>query len=139
MPNPVSGPKIKNRNLIQRWGGDQSVFAEGFLGVPTILLQRMSDIGEDGITPTEIVFLLQIMSFKWDEEDPYPSYRRIAEQMGISEPYARKIARHLEEKNLLIRRKREGTTNKFDLTPLFEALSEIGSEIEEERATSLPF
>ena len=109
------------------------------MGVPTALLNRMSDIGEDGVTPTEMVFILQIMGFKWDEEDPYPSYKRIAEQMGISEPYARKIARNLEEKNLLIRQKREGTTNKFDLAPLFEKLSEIGSEIEEERTTSLPF
>lgn len=99
----------------------------------------MPTLGEEGITPAEVVFLLQVMSFKWDKEDPYPSYKTIAKQMGVSEPYVRKIARRLEEKSLLVRRTREGTTNKFDLTPLFEELSEIGSEIEEERSTSLPF
>jgi DNA-binding MarR family transcriptional regulator len=99
----------------------------------------MGTIGGDGITPTETIFLLQVMTFKWDEEAPYPSYSRISDQMGISEPYARKIARGLEDKGLLSRMKREGTTNKFDLSPLFEELSEIGGEMEEKGNTPLPF
>ena len=53
---------------------------------------------------------------------PFPGYRAIAERMGMSVPYTRKIARSLEDKNLLKRQVRRGQTNRFDLTPLFKRL-----------------
>ena len=135
MPDGTQPTDIESSNLIRRWGNDESVFSDGFVAVPTLLLRNMSSLGDDGITPSEAIFILQIMSFKWGPEDPYPSYKRIADCMDISEAYARKIARSLDEKNLLARRRREGTTNKFDLSPLFEQLAEIGEELE----SPLPF
>lgn len=139
MPDEVQSDNIVSRNLIARWGGNDSVFADGFVGVPTVLLTHMGSIGDEGLTPAEAVFALQVMSFKWDDEAPYPSYGRVARQMGVSETYARKLARSLEDKDLLIRRPREGTTNKFDFRPLFMQLAEIGEEIERGAATPLPF
>lgn len=127
--------------IVKRWGGDKSVFAEGFLAVPTTLLKNLRTIGEYGLTPAELVFVLEVMSFKWGTEDPFPSYKRIADNMGVSEGYARKIARGLEEKGFLRRKKRDGMTNKFDLAPLFEEIADLGEEAEGQvfDDESLPF
>lgn len=120
--------------LIERWGGSPSAFASGFVGVPTILLTHMTAIGDgnDGISTTETIFIMQIMSFKWGEESPYPSYKRVARRMGISERYSRRVARSLEEKGLLRREQRSDKTNKFHLDPLFKEISRIGLNIESE-------
>jgi hypothetical protein len=121
-------------DLIERWGGSPAAFAEGFVGAPTILLTHMTAIGDgnDGISTTEIIFIMQVMSFKWGEEPPFPSYRRIARRMGISERYSRRVARNLEEKGLLRREQRNDKTNKFHLDPLFKEISRIGLNIESE-------
>lgn len=121
---------------MNRWGGGNVVFTDGFLAVPLILLRNLPDIGEYGITTTEFVFILQLMSFKWDARSPYPSYKRIADQMGVSKTYTKKIARKLEDKGLLKRRMQEGTTNRYDLSPLFDVLKDMGEEIDEDK---LPF
>jgi hypothetical protein len=63
------------------------------------------------------------MIHKRDERAPFPGYKTIAQRMGVSVKYARKIAVDLESKKLLRRVVRIGTTNRFDLTPLFDALA----------------
>lgn len=137
----MASGQTKVGGIVKRWGGDKSTFAEGFLAVPTILLKNLRTIGEYGLTPAELVFVLEVMSFKWGEEDPFPSYGRIADSMGVSEGYVRKIARKLEEKGFLRRKKREGMTNKFDLSPLFEEIADLGEETEGQvfDDESLPF
>lgn len=131
-----SSKKDAIQGIVDRWGGREEAFSEGFLAVPVSLLRNLASIGEYGITPTEAVFVLEVMSFKWGAEDPFPSYRSIAESMGVSEAYVRKIARRLEEKGFLNRRSRQGTTNKFDFSPLFEKIAELGEEDDE---MELPF
>jgi DNA replication protein len=80
-----------------------------------------------GISQAEAMFILHLMSFKWDEKAPFPSNRLMAERMGIQVRRVRAIAQSLEDKNLLRRneRRRErdrSETNTFDLKPLFEKL-----------------
>lgn len=126
--------KASSRDIVARWGQEDVIFTDGFLAVPLILLENLPSIGQyGGLSPTELVFLLQLMSFKWDASAPFPSYKRIAAQMGVSEVYVRKLARALEDKQLLIRHAREGTTNEFDLRPFFEALKELGARIDAEK------
>ena len=127
--------KASSKDIVSRWGGEDVVFTDGFLAVPLILLKNLQTVGEYGLSPTEFVFLLQLMTFKWDTNAPYPSYKKIAEQMGVSEVYVRKIARSLEEKKFLNRQQREGTTNEYDLQPLFDILKELGTEIAEDKIT----
>jgi hypothetical protein len=45
--------------------------------------------------------------------------------MGISPTATRAHARSLEKKGYLVRQMRVGTTNKFDLTPLFNSLEKL--------------
>ncbi len=63
------------------------------------------------------------MVHKWDARLPYPAYRTIAERMGISSVYARRLARKLVMKGYLNRRLRVGRTARFDLQPLFDQLA----------------
>jgi hypothetical protein len=70
----------------------------------------------------EAMFVIQVMVFKWDEKAPFPGYKKVAKRMGISEVYARKLARSLQGKGFLLRIPRVGQTNAFDFTPLFTKL-----------------
>jgi hypothetical protein len=69
------------------------------------------------------MFVIQVMSYKWGADAPFPGYKTLARHMGVSTVYARSLARRLESKKLLNRIVRVGSTNRFDLTPLFKALA----------------
>ena len=105
-------------SVVERWGGYEAILAEGFVPVPRVFLR----FAEKLLTPAETLFVIQLMSWKWDASAPFPGYGAIAERMGLSVAYTRKIARSLEGKNLLRRQVRRGQTNLFDLTPLFRRL-----------------
>lgn len=75
-----------------------------------------------GLSSQEAMFILQLMSFKWTEKAPFPSYKTLAERMNVSVEMARRYAKQLEEKKLLQRVKRTGQSNAFDLRPLTQAL-----------------
>ena len=108
-------------SIVDRWGGNESVLTEGFVAVPRTFL-RLAGTLRPSLTPAETLFIIQLMSWKWDERAPFPGYSTVADRMGVSVPYARKIARSLESKKLLRRQARRGQTNLFDLTPLFTKL-----------------
>jgi DNA-binding IclR family transcriptional regulator len=69
------------------------------------------------------MFVLQLMAFKWSEEAPFPNYTTLAKRMGITDKQARRYAKALEDKGFLIRNPRIGSSNSFDLQPLFDALA----------------
>lgn len=70
----------------------------------------------------EAMFVIHLMQHKWNENAPYPGYRRLARLMGVSDKSVRRYAKSLEKKKYLIRIARPNDTNKFDLRPLFDAL-----------------
>lgn len=109
-----------NRALVTRWGGKDEILAEGFVGVPHTFLKYFGSLN---LTPTEAIFIIELMGYKRDERAPFPGYKVLAKRMGVSPDYARKIARGLEKKQHLRRQARRGTTNRFDLSPLFERLA----------------
>jgi len=63
------------------------------------------------------------MVYKWDEQAPFPGYKALADRMGVSEVYARKLGRSLNAKGHIRRQPRVGQTNLFDLQPLFDRLA----------------
>jgi DNA-binding MarR family transcriptional regulator len=75
------------------------------------------------LTVAEALFVIHLMWCKWDDDPPYPSLRTLARRMGITPIYARKLARSLEKKGFLRRMSRVGSTNAYDLTPLFKKLA----------------
>jgi len=120
-PDAVTPPK---RDIVSRWGGDQTIIGKGFVAVPVQFLLASASMTPYRLTPMEQLFVIEVMAFKWDTKAPFPGYKKVAARMGISEAYARKLARSLEGKGFLRRVRRVGQTNEFDFTPLFERVVE---------------
>ncbi len=125
---PISGPTRqpaeKDRSLAARWK-HLGLFAKGWVPVPVHFLELYAQLKPFSLTAGEAMFVLHLMQFKWDDAAPFPGYKRIAAQMGISHKMARTHAKSLETKKLLRREMRISQTNRFDLTPLFDALNDV--------------
>ena len=137
MPESPSTPrtdKTPNRGYVERWGGHEELFpgsgsasrpGSGYLPVPSVFLREYSRLKPYSLTHGEALFVLHLMDFKWDREPPFPSYKRLASRMGVTSKMVRRHAIALERKGYLKRVARHGSTNLFDLTPLFTKLKEI--------------
>jgi hypothetical protein len=112
------------RDIVTRWGGRRELFDDGFVAIPSRFMEYRAAMMPHRLTPTEALFIIDLMAHKWTAADPYPGYRRLAKRMGKTEGYVRKLARALEIKGFLTRVPRVGSTNEFDLEPLFKKLSE---------------
>ena len=118
----------KNYSHGARWKHEQ-LFERGYLAVPITFLEyyaRLKRYG--GLTHSEGMFILQVMAFKWDSREPYPSYTTLAERMGTSPKTIQRHAKALEDKGYLYRVERRGSSNAFELTPLFDSLLEAVTE-----------
>ncbi len=111
------------RDLVTRWGGRKEFFDHGWVGVPLRFLESRAEMKPHDLTPTEAIFIIDLMAHKWDENLPWPGYKRLSKWMGKSEGYVRKVARGLQTKGFLKRLPRIGETNLFDLEPLFAKLA----------------
>lgn len=102
--------------------------ASGFTPVAVSFLDNYSKLSPP-ITPAEAIFIIHLIRYKWTADAPYPGFKSIAEQMGISVQMARHHARNLEQKKYLSREMRVGATNRFHLEPLFAALERRLSQL----------
>jgi DNA-binding MarR family transcriptional regulator len=136
-PLPLDNFKSKSSDRIAgRWTSEE-VFCNGFLAVPTLFLQRYGSLKPYELTPSEAMFVLELMSFKWSSAHPFPSYKSIAARMGVSDKMVRRYAQQLETKGYLIREMRKNRTNRFDLTGLLNALHSLAlREIEQVKSRS---
>ena len=107
---------VANSSLAVRWGSAR-VFEEGFVGVPTALIARYARLG---LSPGEFMFVLELMTFKWNENAPFPNYHTLAHRMGVSTEMVRRHAKSLESKGLLKRLERKGQS---ELVPMAETNS----------------
>lgn len=117
-----------NRKLVNRWGGNDALFTQGFVGVPVSFLRLYSKLRPYALTIGEAMFVVQLMAFKWNNQAPFPAYTTLADRLGTGDKMARRYAKALEEKGYLKRQKRSGRSNSFDLSPLFEALAKARDE-----------
>lgn len=106
----------------KRWTAD--LVADGFTPVSIFFLDNYAKLVPP-ITHAEAMLVIHLMRYKWTENAPYPGFKTIAAQMGISAQMARQHARSLDQKNYLNRVMQVGATNKFDLSPLFAALTKL--------------
>ena len=121
-----------NRKLAIRWGGREILFVrpEGWLGVPDSFLRLYARLKPYALTVGEAMFVLELMSYKWSETAPFPSYKSLAARMGVTDKMVRRYAANLEGKGYLVRQARIGSTNTFNLNPFFAALA---AALEEEK------
>ena len=105
----------------------------GYVPVPVEFLLHYASLKPYPLTSGEALFVIHLMAFKWDRDAPFPSYKRLAARMGVSDKMARRHAQSLDQKGYLRRVVRVGQTNRFNLTPLFDALHKA---VMEQRAAS---
>jgi DNA-binding MarR family transcriptional regulator len=118
---PAQAKSGVDRSLVARWKHEE-VFDQGFVAVPTRFLQLYAHLKPHPLSAGEALFALELMSFKWTADAPFPGYKRIAKRMGLTDKMVRKYAQSLEAKGYVKREKRVSLTNRFDLTGLFDAL-----------------
>jgi DNA-binding MarR family transcriptional regulator len=99
----------------------------GFTMVPNLLIKHQSDLG---VTDPEIAVLVAILSFRWTNAMPYPSASKLGEYTGKSTNSVRDKTRSLENKGLIKRIHRQGTSNEYDITPLIKRLDIYAHRIE---------
>lgn len=121
LPAQTSVTSPPDRSAAKRWQHDV-LFDQGFVMTPTLFLRAYAHLKPFCLTHGEAMFVIHVMQYKWDENAPFPSYPTIAKQMGVSPKSAQRYAASLEQKKFLKREARTGATNRFDLTPLFDAL-----------------
>jgi hypothetical protein len=104
-----------NRKLAVRWGGQEILFArpEGWVGVPDSFLRLYARLKPYALTVGEAMFVLELMSYKWSENAPFPSYKSLAARMGVTDKMVRRYAANLEGKGYLRREARIGSTNTY--------------------------
>ncbi|HSC34894.1 MAG TPA: helix-turn-helix domain-containing protein [Thermodesulfobacteriota bacterium] len=128
----MSDKKQDKTKIVQIWG---EILDEGFTSVPNILLRYRSRIG---LKPKHIMLIIDIMSYKWDSEYPFPSYSTLAARSGIEERSVKRITQDLEELKLLIKTPRfddetgAQVTTVFDFRPLVQKLIEEMNKGEDE-------
>lgn len=119
----MSENKQDKTKIVQIWG---NILDEGFTSVPNILLKHRHNIG---IKAQHLTLIIDIMSFKWDTENPFPSYATLAKRAGVAERTIKRVTQDLEELDVLIRTPRFDNktgaqiTTIFDFRPLVEKLT----------------
>jgi DNA-binding transcriptional regulator YhcF (GntR family) len=123
----------KDFRIAFRWGGDTELFRDGFLVVPTRFLRGYT-LAKSALTTSEAMLLLVIMTFKWSDEAPYPSYDRLGQIMGVSSRMIGRYAKSLEKKGYVRLTRRRGTSSTFDLDPLFRRIPRMPMTRSEDEA-----
>jgi hypothetical protein len=123
---------VAKRDVAKRWTA--KLAKGGFTPVVMTFLEHYARMTPPLTTP-EAMLVIHLMSFKWDDAMPWPAFKTLAKRMGISATAVRNHARSLEtRKKYLVRHKRVGQPNLFDLTPLFTALEKVQAAEEQRKA-----
>ena len=117
--------------LMKRWVPVSSYFLANYHRLP--LGQQPT-----GLTSSEVLLLLHLLDYKWDEKAPWPSLAVLARRMGVTRRAARMTLAKLEEKGLLRRAMPTGAirTSRYHIEGLFEQLEALqaGDEAKEKVA-----
>ncbi len=91
----------------------------GFTNIPNVLIKNQSKLG---ITDPEMVVIVSLASYKWDQRLPYPSIPTLSKHIGKTPGAIRNNIRTLEKKGYIKRVYRDNQSNQYDLRPLIKVL-----------------
>lgn len=111
--------------------------AGGITSIPSILYRYGATVG---LTPQDRDFICHCLTYKWTNGDPYPSMQTLTKRMGVSLSTVKRIAKRLEEKDLLKKEHRVGKGGKYpsllDFSGLWETLLNGTVERKEESSAT---
>ena len=88
-----------------------------------------------GLNPTQMMIVIQLMSFKRDIRMPFPAIKTIAARLGLSDTTVRTNLSALARRALIVKHMERGSTTSYDLSPLFRRLETLQAEAEARKAT----
>lgn len=124
MPDP-------RQSVADLWGDAVTGGETGFTPVPDILMRSQAKLG---LSPIEVVVLLNILMHWWEAHDwPYPRVSSISRRMGTSQRTVQRTVRSLEDKGFLVHRSAESigrgpSVRRFDLSGLVFRLQDLAEE-----------
>lgn len=110
--------------------------SDGFTTIPNTLIKNQARLG---ITDSEMVIIMSLVSFRWNQQMPYPSVATLSTFTGKTTGAIRNNLRNLEKKGIIRRIYREGQTNKYDLLPLINKLNSYTQPIKKSTPPSHKF
>lgn len=115
-------------DITDKWGS--RVAERGFAQIPTYLIQINQFLGEDHLSPIELLVLLQLVATWWKKDElPFPSVSTLAARVGVSSRQVQRALNRLEELKLVerVNRRTRGiiSSNAYDLTPLVSFLDDL--------------
>jgi predicted transcriptional regulator len=122
------------RGLEKRWS--KEVLEPGFTFVPSVILRAQARLHIDA---TELAVLLHLIDHWWEDDTmPFPSKKRLAERLGVSDKTVQRAMKRLEDEGLIKREPRTHASggqasNRYDLSPLVEKLKPIARDMVEAR------
>lgn len=125
---------VKNlREVANRW--TPTLVKDGWTPVADFFLDNYHRLNPP-ISNPEAMLVIHLLRHKWDASPPFPGLATMARRMGISVTAVRSHARSLEKKGFLQRHAQAGTTNRFHLEPLFDALESLRNAVPGDRLDS---
>jgi DNA-binding HxlR family transcriptional regulator len=112
--------RLSKSNLASKWS--EKIMGYGFTAVPNLLLMYRTQMY---LTSTDILVLIAIDSFRWSEDNPYPSLKALSKRCGYSTRTLSRTITGLEGIGVIHRIKRRGTSNEYDLYPLTMWLEQL--------------
>jgi hypothetical protein len=114
--------------ISDKWG--DRVAARGFAQLPNYLVQLNQFLGDDNLSPIELLVLIQLSATWWKKDDlPFPSVATLAARCGVSGRQVQRALNRLEELKLIqrVRRRIRGiiSSNAYDLAPLVAFLDDL--------------
>jgi DNA-binding transcriptional ArsR family regulator len=112
----------------KRWSS-KLLNKSGWTPVPNFLLRYihlLKDKKDNSLNPTQVLLIILLASYKWDEKMPFPTVGVLATQLGLGDRSVRSALKALEDRELIKRVKsKNGGPNKYDLNPLIEKLEDL--------------
>lgn len=122
---PNTAPRKVGTTVADRW---TRRLATPFVPVSAFFLanyHRLGPPGSDGLTPTQVLLLLQVLSFKRSPAPPYPSVATLAKLLGLGERRVQQTIRELKGLDLLETSPGPRGCNRFHLEKLYAALEAL--------------
>jgi DNA-binding transcriptional regulator YhcF (GntR family) len=127
---PNQSDRVITRKVAARW--TESIAQGGWAPIAHDFLDNYRRLPKP-LTTIEAMVVVMLIRHKWDDRHPFPSVKRLGRMMGLGSTSIRNHIRSLEAKGYLKRIRRPGSSNAFDMSPLFQEVERTAGRMRMEK------